>query len=126
MNSTQALTKARKLLGPKAMIEVRRTALIGEAREAAEVEYAAARAKLREAKEAKEARYIAVLKADAEFQRLKSELKEAEEREAVARHAARLRRVRVLVDKGWACEVKSEGDNFDEALAALEAKKAAA
>jgi hypothetical protein len=124
MNSTQALTKARKLLGPKAMIEVRRTALIGEAREAAEVEYAAARAKLREAKEAKEARYIAVLKADAEFQRLKSELKEAEEREAVARHAARLRRV--LVDKGWACEVKSEGDNFDEALAALEAKKAAA
>lgn len=124
MNSTQALAKVKKLLGPKAVIEVRKSVPVGEER-IAEV---ARRRELSESLKAlqaeRDARMNAVLKADAEFQRLKSEAA-AMEKERDNLHGGWHRRVTIKTDQGYAYRVEAEGDNFDEALANLASKKAA-
>jgi hypothetical protein len=126
MNRTQALAKVKKLLGPKAVIEVHDKALVGDARETARAEYVTARDRLADLTAARDARRLEVLRADAEYQRLKRETAEAEKAMEQRRGAIYHRRVRVKIDKGWCYSVESEGDNFDEALAELEAKRAAA
>ena len=121
MNQTQALAKARKILGPKAMIQIRKSIPIGEERDAEIARRKVLTGELKVLTEARDARRSEVLKADAEYQRLKNEAARIE-KERDNLHAGWHRRVSVGVDAGIGFYVKAEGDNLDEALADLEAK----
>jgi flagellar biosynthesis GTPase FlhF len=125
MNQTQALAKARKLLGPKAGIRINSGVPVGEEREAQFAKRRALTEALKALKEARDARQREVLAADAEYQRLRSEA-QAMEKERDGLCGAWSRRVTILVNRGFANEVVAEGDNLDEAIAALEAKKGGA
>lgn len=122
MNATQALSKARKILGPKARIEVRNSVPVGEARLAEVERRKVLSEKLKELQVARDARLNEILKADAEYQRLKLEVNTVmKERDNL--HASYHRRVRIGVDSGIGWHVRAEGDNFDEALADLASKQ---
>jgi hypothetical protein len=139
MTAAQALAKARAILGPTAAIFVNERALVGEMREAA----LQVRAEVDAATKAKNARFVEILAADAEYQRLVDACADAERRE-VRMLAARMpsphqRRVligtasepslqRVVVNKVLKTVFKEvcAGDNFTEAIEVLRSRREAA
>ena len=125
MNKAQALAKARKILGPKAEIRVSKNVPVGEAR-LGEIERRRALTQtLKTMTEARDSRRASVLKADDEYQRLRTQVT-AIEKERDSLHGAHSRRVTVVLQKSWYNEIICDGDNFDEALAALIQKRTAA
>jgi len=73
MNATQALTKLRKLLGPKAGIQDDKRPSSPELREAAAIERRAAKERKGTCEELLNARRKEILAADVEYQRLRAE-----------------------------------------------------
>ena len=122
MNQAQALAKARKLLGAKAAIVVRNSVPVGDERRAEIEQRRIASERLIALKAERDARRAYVLNADAEYQRLRSEAS-ALEKERDNLHAIYHNRVTIVTADGWFNHVRAEGDNFDEAVAALEAKQ---
>lgn len=123
MNATQALAKARKILGPKAAIQVRKSVPVGEERLAEVARRRVLTENLKTLTEARDARRAEVLKADAEYQRLKTEVA-AVEKARDSLHGDWSRRVTIVTQTGWANRVEAEGDNFDEAIDELTRKRA--
>lgn len=119
MNLAQALVKAKKILGAKAYITTYPRALVGEEREAALAAQREAIAQRTAAKEARDARRSAVLAADPEYQRLKAEWIAAEARVESFGGLYR-KRVEIGTRGSLFNSIKADGDNFAEALAALE------
>jgi hypothetical protein len=123
MNSTQALAKARKLLGAKAFVRVNKGALAGEERQTAITAHLDALTKRTAAEEALTARRTAVLAADVEYQRLKAELAAARQAVEACRVGIFNQRVDIGTASGWFHTIHASGDNFAEALESLAEKK---
>lgn len=84
MTKTQALAQLQRLLGPRAAIRDTRKATSPEERDRASALRAQATADKQKAHDAMEAREVALLKADAEYQRLATDYQKA----VKAHHAA--------------------------------------
>lgn len=122
MNSTQALAKARKLLGAKAFIRVNDKALIGEARQQQRAEFLKARDAQAVVKAALDLRRAAVLRADAEYQRLKSDYAAAVQ--LTESHGGfNHQRVAIGTSSGMFNTIHAQGDNFSEALDTLAVRR---
>ena len=118
MNQTQALAKAKKVLGPKAIVQVNSRVPVGEKR-AAEIQLRSVlTTELKALVEARDARRNELLKNDAEFQRLKQEAIDKEKARDNC-HAGYHHRVEIGVNGGFFTSIRAGGDNFDEALANL-------
>ena len=124
MNATQALAKARKLLGKAAFIRVNDKAPVGDVREQMHTDWLAAKDAQTAAQDALDARRAAVLKADAEYQQLKCDLAAAKERTEGLCGFNR-RRVEIGSSGGMFNTIHADGDNFTDALDALAAKRSA-
>lgn len=128
MNQTQAFNAAAKLLGvpvTKVGMRLDKTALTGDDRQSAIEAQRAAVAVAKAAKEARDARRLAILAADPEYQALKQSAFDAEAYAEALRGKAWGRRVVVLRTGGIFNEVVAEGDNFADAIDELKRKRAA-
>lgn len=125
MNGTQALKRARELLGKRAMLRVRKPYCTPEEREVAQ----AARRDLREAMNAaqagRDARRRELLAADGEYQRLAQAAREAKDAFDVANAQSTSYAVSVGIDAGICFEIRAQGDTLADAIAKLEARVAA-
>ena len=125
MNQTQALTKARAILGKKAVIRVNKIALTGEDRERAREASRQAKAAYDAASEACSARHRAILAADVQLQELRAKRDELEHAWKASQVGVFHRRVEILRDGGFFLTHEAAGDNFDEAISDLQRKKGA-
>ena len=128
MNRTQAIAKLRPILGKKIAWREDDRALVGEAREAAELKRLEAAAASEAARAARRAHYEALLAGDAEYQRLKAEAEAAETAAKQAagfayRHRITVGTIDSVLGAFW---VKAEGDNWQEVVDILTKKKIAA
>lgn len=123
MTRTQALAKARKLLGPKALIQYDPRAPLADERIAQQARKRELHIAKREALEAMEARRKEVLLADAEYQRLATEHRQAADTYEKAPHGIR-HRYDIGRNELIFFSVEASGDTLGEALAVLEKKKA--
>ena len=124
MTAAQALAKARKLLGPKALVRFDAKAPAGLEREINLANLKATAIEVKAAEEAMNARRAEVLRADAEYQRLKLEHAAlVKRRDSIP--SWHQRRVTIGTDGGFFFSVKAEGDNYAEAVAALTTEEAA-
>lgn len=126
MERTVALKKLQGLLGKKMGWRINPKAPGPEEREAARAELAPAVAERNRLKEARQARYEQILAADAEYQKLKADLKDAND--AVDRISAKTRHFKITVgtSEGIFFMVKAEGDSWEEVIGKLTAKQVAA
>jgi hypothetical protein len=127
MERTVATKKLEKLIGKKMAWRINAKAPSPEDREAARLALGPAIEERNKLKEKREARYLEILAADAEFQSLKSAHKAAAEK--ADRLSATTRCFKITVgdtSSGLFFMVKAEGDSWEDVIAKLTAKKAAA
>ena len=122
MNGTQALKRARELLGRRAMIRVRKPYCTPEQREAARVNRDAVVAAREASRTARDARRRELLAADAEYQRLSEAARQAQDDYEVACARMQSYAVSVGIDAGICFEIRAQGDTLADAIAKLEAK----
>lgn len=122
MNNTQALAKLRKLLGPKAMYEIRNTSPGPDERAALRTAIPARSVERDAAKAAMEARRDELLR-DPEYCRLTAEYVAL--RDEVAKMAGRQSSYRINVGRnvgGMFFSIRAQGDTWDEVFKKLEHK----
>lgn len=125
MNQTQALSLLKRVIGPKLGYRIDNKAPDADERERLRERFLAARDAAKAAGEAMTARRAAVLKADAEYQRLKEA--------SIAANKARddvpsYHRKRITVGRSGSLffNVEADGDNWDEVVAKVCKKEQAA
>ena len=123
MNQSQAIAKLRKIIGAGFAYRIDPDAPAAEQRDEIRRAWRDAKELERKATAARQARYLELLKTDAEYQRLCAEVKKAEA--AASKAGAGMNRHRVMVgrDMGFAFSVFAEGDNWDEVVAKASEKK---
>ena len=119
MNQTQAITKLKRLLGPKLGYRIDPKALDAEGRESARVLARELTAKKIAAEEAMNARRAELLR-DPIYQGLRREFSSLRDQQEQAQGAARHMRITVGTTGGVFFNVKAEGDNWDEVVALVE------
>jgi hypothetical protein len=127
MERNVALKKIGKLLGKKFGYRINAKAPTPEERAAARLALPAAIEERNKLKEQREARYLAILAADAEFQNLKAAHKAAAEK--ADRLSSKTRHFKITVgdtSSGLFFMVKAEGDSWEEIIEKLTNKKVAA
>jgi hypothetical protein len=125
MNQSQALTKLHKLLGKTAALRDNKRPSSPEIRAAQHAKRVEVNAAKDLAAKALEARKVALLGADAEYQRLLAEWRAARELQDKTPHGTTYRYTALTVGS-WFATVQGEGDTLDELIANVEAKRAAA
>lgn len=122
MNQTQALTKLRKIIGPKVSYRIDSKALPADEREAKQAKVRELRAKKQAAEEASAARRAELLR-DPVYRALRAEVNALDAEIGKHLHAAYAKRITVGVVGGMFFSVRAEGDNWAEVVAAAEAKQ---
>lgn len=117
MNQTQALSKLRKVIGPKLGYRVDPKAPDAEQREAIRAAWKAAKQDADAAVAARKARYEELLAGDALYQDLKAKAKAAEEAANKAAAGMYRHRITVGVSNAMFFSVRAEGDNWDDVVA---------
>lgn len=128
MNRNDATRTLARLIGKGFAWEEDPKALTGDDREAARAEYREARQALEAAKAARDAREAELLAADAEFQRLRQAVRDADTRQGKASSGAHRDRLKVgTVDRlgrlGNVFCIVAAGDNWQEVVDKVKAKK---
>jgi hypothetical protein len=122
MNSRQALTKLRKLLGPKAALQDLKRPSSPELRAAQRAERIRVNAIKQAASDALEARKAAILSADGEYQRLLREWRAARELQDRTPHGLYHRYEALTV--GVFANVQAEADTLEELIEKVATKVA--
>lgn len=125
MNTTQAMTQLRKLLGPKAGLRDTKKPTSPELREEQRARRLIVNAQKKEAEEALEARRKAVLAADPEYQRLHAAWRAARDLQEMTPHGTCHRYTAGIVGSMFFV-VKAEADTLDELVTKCRDQKAAA
>lgn len=126
MERKVAIKKLERLLGNRLAWRINPTAATQEDREAAKAALPEAQAERKRLYELREARYRAILEADAEYQSLRAQEKEARERAAKLSGIIYSRKITVGIDNGLFFHVKAEGDSWEEVIGKLTPQKIAA
>lgn len=122
MNAKQALKRAQALLGRRASIRERKPYCTPDEREAARSNWRSMREAAEAAKAARDMRRRELLAGDAEYQRLASAAREAQDALDVTAAQATSYAVSVGIDAGICFEVRAQGDSLADAIANLEAR----
>ena len=126
MDRATALRKLGKILGKSFRYRIDDKAPTQEQREVARAALPAATTVVNELKAQKEARYEAILAADAEYQELKLALKEAQTKRDRLSGTLHYYKITVgVIVAGVLFSVKAQGDTWDEVVAKLTKEKVA-
>lgn len=126
MERTVALKKLERLLGKKLAWRINPKAPTTEERDAAKAAFPDAAAERKRLTELREARFKAILEADAEYQSLRVQERAARERAEKLSGVMLCRKITVGTNEGIFFLVKGEGDSWEEVIGKIEAKRAAA
>ncbi len=123
MNQTQAIAKLAKLLGPRMGYRLNKDAPSKEEREAAVLQVDELRPQVEEANHLVDARMQWLLKNDPTYQQLKAKHSELRKAYVNARGRSHHYRITVGTDDRLFFSVLAEGDNWQEVVEIVEAKK---
>ena len=126
MERSVAIKKLGKLLGKSLGYRINDKAPTQEQREAARAELRPAIDERNSLKEKKDARYRALLAADAEYQSLRAAYRAASERVNRLGSSTRHYKITVGISNSIFFEVKAEGDSWEEIIEKIEKKRIAA
>lgn len=122
MERAVAIKKLSKLLGKQLGYRVNSKAAPREEREAAKLELAQARQEQIALREQRDARYKAILAADAEYQALVEAHRIARKRQDDLMSIVHTPKITVGTSHDMFFHVKAEGDSWEEVIAKLEGK----
>ncbi len=120
MERSVAVKKLTRLLGSRLGYRVDPTAPGQDEREAARAALPAAIAERNGVKEKRDARYTAILKADAEYQALKAEYTAASQRVDKLSSVTRHFKFTVGTSNGMFFHIRAEGDTWEEVIGKLQ------
>ena len=122
MNRTQALTKLKKLVGPKLEVRVNEDALVGEEREAMSTQFRAARDERNALNAAMSKRREELLAADADYQALRAKYVAADKLYETGKGHVFHHRIEVYTRDGIGLTYVATADNWAEAVEKVTAK----
>ncbi len=121
MERSVAIKKLSKLLGKSLGYRVNAKAATREEREAAKLELSAAVAERNNLKAERDARYVAILAADQEYQALHAAHTEARDRVSKLNSVIYSRKFAVGTSNGMFFHIKAEGDSWEEVIDRVQA-----